>query len=131
MQNRFKDPADASTYTWHVNHREEEKRLESQYTWSSSTGGSPLPQFGGRKPEVWTMRGTILHRAQHDAFETWLALGDEHTIYFRDCDGVEFEAMILSYAPQKIAGLNKNDPVNMPRFYYRYELQLLVLGEVA
>lgn len=130
-QNEFKNPETGDTYTWHINHREEEKRLESPFSASTLSGGGVLPQFGGSKAEVWTLRGTILRKSQHDAFEAWLALSTAHTIYYTDCDGVEFEVMILSYAPRKVAGVNNNDPDNMPSYYYTYELTMLNFGATA
>lgn len=131
MKNRFLNPANGDTYTWHVNHRDQDTRLESQYSWSSSTGGSPLPQFGGKKAEVWALRGTILHKAQHEAFLTWLALSEAHTLHFRDCDGTSYEISILAYNPTRVAvSRNPQDPT-MPLYIYRYELQLLVHGLAA
>lgn len=132
VKNRFKNPADNSTYTWQINHNEEAERgVESQYGWSSSTGGAALPQYGGLKAQVWTLRGTILHRAQHDAFKSWAAIAKDHTIYFRDFDNVEYEVAIVNYAPTRVrVEHNRMDPT-MPHNIYRYELQLLVYGVVA
>lgn len=129
MKNRFLDPATGDTYTWHINHRDQDTRVESAFTWASTTGGIPLPQFGGAKPETWTLVGTILHKAQHTEFLEWFALGNSHTIHFRDCDGTSYEVTLLSYNHKRVAvGRNPQDLANMPLYIYRYELQMLVFG---
>lgn len=133
-KNRFKDPANGDTYDWHINQGwdGEEDVNDYAFSWASTTGGAALPQFGGAKAQIKTLRGTILHLAQHTEFLAWAALSQEHTIYFRDVDGNEFEVVILAYRPRRIGVLkNWSDPVNMPQYIYRYEMQLLMMGEVA
>lgn len=129
MKNRFLNPATGDDYTWHINHRDQDTRLESSYAWSSTTGGAPQPQFGGKKAEVWNLRGTILHKEQHTEFEAWLALSGDHTIHFRDCDGTSYEVSVIAYNPTRVAvARNPQDPANMPLYIYRYEMQLLIHG---
>lgn len=134
-KNRFKNPADGSTYDWHINQAwdgEDDSGVESTYTWASSTGGAALPQFGGLKATIKTLKGTILHLAQHEAFLAWAAIAQNHTIYFRDVDGDEWEVMILKYLPRR-QGVARNimDFANMPYYIYRYELTMVFLGAVA
>lgn len=133
VKNVFTDPATGDDYTWHINHGwegDERSGVENAMSWQSSTGGVPVPQFGESRPETWNLRGTILHRAQHEAFLTWAALSRDQTIYFKDFDTVEYEVKIQKYSWQRVGcSRNLSDP-DMPFNIYRYELELLVLGLV-
>lgn len=134
VKNRFLNPANGAVYTWHINHGwdgEERSGVELPVTWSASTGGAPLPQYGEQQPQTLTLKGTILHRAQHEAFQVWATVSQSQSIYFRDFDMTEFEVVINRYQWTRV-GVSSNpaDPT-MPLNIYRYEMLLTVLGWVA
>lgn len=134
VKNRFMNPVNGDIYTWHINHGwdgDENSGLESPVTWSVTTAGNPVPQFGEIQPSKMTLKGTILHRAQHEAMQIWTALSRLQTIYFRDFDMVEYEVVVASFSWTR-QGVVKNpsDPT-MPYHIIRYEMVLNVLGVVG
>lgn len=132
VKNRFLDPDTGDTYTWAINEGwdgHDTTGIDNASTWSATTGGSAIPQFGESQPERVTLRGTILHEAQHQAFLDWAALSALHSIYFRDFTNVEKEVVIVRYKPTRVGvGRNTSDP-SIPHHIYRYELEFLVLGD--
>lgn len=133
VKNLFTDPDTGATYTWHLNHGwdgDSNSGAENPLTWQTTTMGTPLPQFGERQPQTWTISGTILHREQHEAFLEWAEIGKDHTIFFKDFDSVEYEVFVQKYSWQRV-GVSKNpqDP-DMPYNIFRYSFEFLILGIV-
>lgn len=133
VKNVFTDPVTGDGYTWHHNHGwdgDERNGVQNAATWSAATGGTMLPQFGEAQADLWTLRGTILRRAQHEAFLTWAAISREQTIYFTDFDEVTYEVVIQHYSWQRVGvGRNPQD-ADMSYNIFRYTLELLVLGVI-
>lgn len=131
VKNRFLDPETGDDYTWHINHGwdgDDNQGIENSVTWTSTTAGVQIPQFGSARPQIWTLRGTILHRAQHEAFLGWAALASDRSIYFRDFDSVEYEVFIQKYSWQRV-GVSRNLSDDTMQFnIFRYTLELVVYG---
>lgn len=134
VKNRFLDPANGNEYTWHINHGwdgDENSGLQLPVSWATSTGGAPVPQYGEIQPSTMTLRGTILHRAQHEAMQIWTALSANQTIYFRDFDNIEYEVVIQKFSWSRQGCMrNPSDPT-MPFHTIKYELEMSILGVVG
>lgn len=130
VKNRFLNPATGNVYTWHINHWDGDERsgMQLPVSWASSTDGTPLPQYGEQQPQTWTLRGRILHRAQHEAFQLWAFLSQSQTIYFRDFDMSEYEVVIQNYKWQRVPCVHNGSDPTMPFHTFHYDLELAVLA---
>lgn len=134
VKNRFRNPVNDDTYTWHINHGwggEQRSGGELALSFATTTAGNPIPQYGELQPESWTLSGTILHRAQHEEFVEWAALCATQTIYFRDFDNAEYEVVITAYRPKREGVMRNSNDASMPYHIFRYELTMTILREIT
>lgn len=130
VANRFTDPYNAYYYDWQVNHNDEgEFGKDRNITESAPTGTIGLiKQQGEQAPLVLELKGKILHKNQHNNFIYFWQICDEHSIYFRDFAGNDFEVLITAFKPiRKPCARNLADIANMELFTIDYTLRMEVL----
>lgn len=120
----FIDPAPGGlgTYEFQVGHSDEDEFGNGRAiaVTSNTLGEVAVRQQGDEEPMVLTLRGTILHRNQHEVFVMFYRKSAVNTIIFRDFYGEEFEGVIQSYKSQRKRTLrNPRDP-SISRHYYTY-----------
>jgi hypothetical protein len=128
--NVFTNPANGATYTWPINHSEEEAVTKSrQMSDGASTDNIGLiPQQGAPTPMILSWKGSILTKAQLDAIISWYELCETQTIYVQDFSGARYEVLITDFDPQRVAvARNPRDPANAPLWYWTYTLTMRVL----
>jgi hypothetical protein len=130
----FINPANGFTYEWHVNHTDEESTEKTRtITRVGNTGlVGVVRQQGDDSPYIMRWTGTILHRAQLQAFWFWWAVSKGQTIHLLDFDGQRYEVQITSFQPKRVRKLSyfSKDP-SMPHHYYTYTIEFEVYSFVA
>ncbi len=132
--NVFTNPATGETYQWPINHASENaagKKRNITYSAPTDQNGL-LPQQGDDDPLVLSWTGTMLTKAQHDAFWQWYALSRTQTIYISDFAGNTWEVTITNFQPQRRAvARNPRDPLNAPTWVYDYTIEMAVVSIIS
>lgn len=134
-RNIFTDPSgDRPAYSWAINHSDEaEFGKERTIEHSANTGNTGLiKQQNDDSPLVMQLNGTILSQAQHVEFIEWWKICKNHTIFFEDFAGDEYEVVITAYKPTRQRTIrNPRDYANAPLWYWKYELKLEVIRVIS
>jgi hypothetical protein len=131
--NRFFDPSDSTEYLWPINHLEEDDiGITTGISTSAPTSGIGLVRQQGEDSAMSIIvRGTILTLAQHQTFIAWKARSRNHTIYFTDFAGEQYEVLIKSYLPRRErVQKNPRDPL-MPNYVIRYTMEMDVIQALS
>lgn len=132
-QNRFTNPVDGTFYDWHKNHDwdgEDDYGKSLTITRVPNTaGGVAAFQQGDDGSLVLKLKGSIVVREQWRQFWHWFAISKQHTIYFTDFDGQEFEGIISSLLGHRVGHLRSGakDP-GMATHKFVYQMEFTVLG---
>jgi len=134
--NVFTNPKTGATYSWAINHAEEEatgKDRTFEHTAPTAHGSDPgvglIRQQGSEGPMVLKYSGTILSLAQHQEFVAWFNLCRTQSIWFRDFAGDEYEVIISSYAPKRERVMhNPRGGETARNFIIRYSISMEVLA---
>jgi hypothetical protein len=132
--NQFIDPRTSETYDWPINHHTEEsmgKKRNIRHSAPTMLTGLNRQQ-GAPDPLILRWTGTILTRAQHQAFLAWYTKCDTQTIHVVDFHGNRFEVIITNYDPKRRSVLmNRHDPVNAPNVVWDYTIEMEVVTVVS
>lgn len=134
LANNFYDPYTGETYVWPINHETEEGfGRQRNITTEANTANIGLVRIqGAKQPMKLSLAGTILTRAQRDAFWDWFNRCETRTIYFTDIEGSTFEVIVTNFNPLRRAALvNRQDEANAPRWYWTYTMEMDVLRVVG
>jgi hypothetical protein len=133
MQDRFQNPANGTTYTWPINHSDEEESGKTRTIERTANTGSvgAVKQQGDDGPIILRWKGTILTRAQLVAMWTWFNLCRTQTIYLRDFDGQEYEGQITTFTPQRKRTLRNPRDTSAPNHYWTYSFEFEVYRFVS
>lgn len=127
---RFRDGAGAlATYSFSVNHNEEEpdEQTRNVNRQAVTTGPRFVLQQGEPSPHVLRYSGSILTLEQLGAMQAYYDACATRTVFFRDVSGVEYEVLILRFAPQRKPVLyNAREPTM--RWIWTYQLDMEVIG---
>lgn len=130
MQNKFENPSNAQSYSWAINHFEEEasgKRRSIERAANTANTGL-IRQQNDDQPLVFRYSGTILTEAHFKEMVKWFQLTKTQTIYFHDFAGDSYEVIITSFEPTRHYALrNDKDPVNAPNHYWKYSIEIEVI----
>lgn len=127
-RNRFVNPANGAVYNWQINHTEEDQQGKTRnITRTATTAGiGVIRQQGDDGQLILKLSGTILHRAQYQAFWQWYQLCNTQTIYFYDFDDQGYEVQITSFQYARKRTLrNPRDP-SAAHHYWTYTMELEV-----
>lgn len=130
VANRFIDNATSETYDWPLNHHTEESMgRKRNITHSSPTAHTGLNrQQGANDPMNLRWKGTILTRAQLQAFNVWWEKCETRTIDIIDFHGNHFEVIITNFDPTRRPVLmNRHDPVNAPNVVWDYTIEMEIV----
>lgn len=129
-RNRFIDHRDGTSYSWPVNHSEEERMgKERQVDHGAPTGNLGLVrQQGESGPMVLQLSGTIFHAAQHAAMWTWFEKCQSRTIDFEDFAGDTYEVLITSFLPRRQRTLSNPRDKTIPLHYWSYTISMEVIA---
>jgi hypothetical protein len=134
VPNQFVDPATNETYNWPINHSSEDsmgKKRNIRHSAPTMNTGLNRQQ-GAPDPMVMRWKGTILTRAQHQAFLYWFEKCETQTIHVVDFHGNRAEIIITNYDPTRRPVLmNRRDPVNAPNVVWDYTLEMEVVSFIA
>jgi hypothetical protein len=134
VANKFIDPKTGETYSWPINHSSEESMGQKRnIKHSAPTMNTGLNrQQGAPDPMLIRWKGTILTRAQNQAFLQWYAKCDNQTIHVEDFHGNRFEVIIVNYDPtRRPVMMNRHDPVNAPNVIWDYAMEMEVVSIVS
>lgn len=134
MRDRFINPASGVSYSFQVNHDEEDEMGKARaITRLANTGlVGAVRQQGDDGPLLLRWSGKILHREQYRQMWAWFALSRNQTIHIEDFDGQKWEVQITSFQPKRVRKLSYSgkDP-SMPHHYYTYRLEMEVYGFIS
>jgi hypothetical protein len=126
---QFRDGAGAlATYPFTVNHRDEEPTEQTRNIsrQAVTTGPKFVLQQGEPSPRVLRYTGAILTSEQLNAMQAYYDACATRTVFFRDVSGVEYEVLIIRFAPQRKPVLyNTRDPTL--RWYWTYSLDMEIV----
>lgn len=131
--NRF-IASNGATYDWLINHDEEEalgRTRNIERTALLKGTGLVLQQADDGNLQI-KVSGTIFHKSQVMAFDTWMKRTKTETIHFRDFAGDEYEVVITSFQPKRQRTLlNPRDPGNAPLWFWKYTMEMEVIAIVS
>jgi hypothetical protein len=132
VHNKFENPATSESYTWHLNHDEEDSLGKTRNITRTAPTGIAGGNVGMVKqqaddgPLLLKLSGKILQRAQLQAFWDWYETCQTHTIYFTDFDGNKFEVQITSFLPKRVRVVHNPGDESMPLHYWTYQMEMEV-----
>lgn len=128
---RFRDPAAIlSDYVWQVMWDEEEgEELTRNLERTAVTGGvGVVRQQGEPTPGLFRFSGTILHKAQYDAFKAYFAACETRTVFFRDFDDTEYEVFITKFNPKRRRTLKNPRDASIALHFWEFEIEMEKVG---
>lgn len=129
--NIFIDPAGVkSTYTWTLNHDEEEEvQVSRQMADGAATNNIGLiPQEGAPYPIVFQWKGKIFTQSDKNEMDSWYALCEDQTIYLVDFSASFYEVLITDWDVQRVAGYNRRG--GLP-WYWQYTIIFRVVSVLS
>lgn len=136
VRNKFENPANGASYTWHQNHdpdgEEETGKTRAIDRVPNTSGNDVVLTQGDDGTYTLKFRGKILKRAQLRAFWEWYELSDSQTIYFTDFDGQKYEVQITAFTPKRRGKLSSvsQDPTT-PNHFWEYSIEMAVVRFIA
>lgn len=131
-RNTFLDPRTGHSYTWQINHTEEEEGgVDRPTEVLGRTDGGYIVQQGAGGPLRLRMTGTILHQHQFDEFKNFVALCRTQTIHFTDFAGDSYEVVVTSWKPVRKRTLRNPRDSAIRLHYWTYTMELQVVRVIA
>lgn len=134
MRNTFHDPSNTfPDYVWDIGHATEQEAGRDMPVQASANVANTrvITQQGDLGPVSFSYQGAILTRAQVVAFWQWLNLCQYQTIHFYDFAGDQYEVVITSFKPVRVAGRNRRGGDEAPLWYWTYTLTMEVVTILA
>lgn len=131
-KNIMYDPATATTYTWLVNHTEQDgpgRQRSFQSDARARQGYGVIEVEGDLPPLYLTLKGRILHESQYVAF--WDFFDLHNTFHFTDEDGNKYEVTMVSFEPNKRRCFYNPADSNMRRHTWEYTMKLRVYAIIS
>lgn len=133
-RNIFTDPATAKTYSWQINHSEEQefgkRRNVSHGALTNGTG--LVRQQSDDSPLILQLKGTIFHLVQFEEMIAWWKLCEKQTINFKDFSGDEYEVIITEFLPVRERTVkNPRDYANVPYWFWKYDITMEVVRIIS
>lgn len=130
----FFDPQTGDSYTWPVNHNEEDPIGKSrQMADGAPTSGIGLiPQEGVPTPLVLTWKGEIYTLEHLQNIVLFYTFCDSRSIHVTDPAGSTYEVLITDFTQSRHpTARNDKDPINAPTWYWAYTLTMRVLTVIS
>jgi hypothetical protein len=134
IPNIFTNPVNNATYSWPINHNEENEFGKSRQMGDGAPTSSMglIPQQGASTPMVLEWKGVILTKAHLLQMIFWYQLCESQTIYVSDAAGNKYEVLITDFTEQKKpAAFNPRDPTNAPYWTWDYTLTMRVVRVIS
>lgn len=132
--NQFVNPRNGATYSWPINHDEEEefgKSRNIEHTAPTASTGL-VKQQGDESPLILRLNGKILEEAQLTAMKGWWSLCATQTIYFYDFAADHYEVIITAFRPKRKRTVrNPRGGTANPLHYWEYTIEMEVIRVLA
>lgn len=133
VQQQFRDAAGLmgsidNPYTFHINHSDEDAIDQSRNLTRTAvtTGPQFVLQQGESSPRILRYSGTIMDQAQLDAMQAYYNACATRTIFFLDVQNIEYEVLILRFAPQRKRTLQNPRDITL-LWYWSYTLEMEII----